>query len=183
MPRTRVLLTLASGVLIVAGAVPVQAEVTASGPSGFIVKIDLSVATRPDDLYNRFAQIGSWWSDAHTYSGKAANMTLESRVGGCFCESLPDGQVVRHMDVVFTKPAKALRLSGGLGPLKGMGASGIMAVQFAGAGAGTRLQLTYTVTGFANGKDAVSVAPAVDGVLREQLTRLKRFAETGKPAG
>jgi hypothetical protein len=27
------------------------------------------------------------------------------------------------------------------------------------------------------------IAPAVDGVLTDQLTRFKRFAETGKPTG
>jgi hypothetical protein len=167
--------------LLVLGAVPAAAEVTASGPSGFIVKIEVPIAARAEDVYNHFVQIGSWWSDGHTYSGKASNLTLQSGVGGCFCEALANGGFVRHMDVVFAMPGKGLRLSGGLGPLQEMGASGLMALQFKAEGAGTRLQLTYTVSGFQKDKDLESVAPAVDGVLREQLSRLKRFAETGKP--
>ena len=154
---------------------------TASGPTGFIVNIEVTVAARPEEVYDRFVQIGSWWNDAHTYSGKASNMTLESRPGGCFCEALANGGFVRHMDVVFAMPGKALRLSGGLGPLQELGVSGLMALQFKADGARTRLQLTYTVSGFQQSKDVESIAPAVDGVLKEQITRLKRFAETGKP--
>jgi hypothetical protein len=180
MRPTRVLPPLIPGLLLVLGTAPAAAEVTASGPSGFIVKIEVPIGARPEDVYNRFVQIGTWWSDGHTYSGKASNMTLESRVGGCFCEALANGGFIRHMDVVFAMPGKALRLSGGLGPLQEMGASGLMAMQFKPEGAGTRLQLIYTVSGFQKDKDLESVAPAVDGVLREQITRLKRFAETGK---
>jgi hypothetical protein len=44
MRRTRALQGLISGVLVTAAAVPAQAEVTASGPSGFIVNIELPVA-------------------------------------------------------------------------------------------------------------------------------------------
>jgi uncharacterized protein YndB with AHSA1/START domain len=173
------LTTLICGLLVAAAAVPAQAEVTSSSPSGFIVKIDLRIAARPDAVYDRFLQIGSWWSDAHTYSGKAANMTLEPRPGGCFCEALPDGKVFRHMDVSATKPGKSLRLSGGLGPLHNLGANGLMAVQLTPDGTSTRLQMTYTVSG--SSKDLPSMADPVDGVLREQFSRLKKFAETGNP--
>jgi hypothetical protein len=175
-------LTLIPAVLAAAAAaVPAQAEVTASGPTGFIVKIELPVAAAPGVVYDRFVQIGRWWNEAHSYSGKAANLTLENRVGGCFCETLADGGFVRHMDVVFAMPGKALRLSGGLGPLQPMGASGVMAFQFKAEGTGSRLSMIYTVSGFADGKALTDIAPAVDGVLSEQLTRLKRFVETGKP--
>jgi hypothetical protein len=52
----------------------------------------------------------------------------------------------------------------------------------AAAGAATTVNLSYAVGGF---RDAgfPAVAPAVDGVLLEQLLRLKRFVETGKAAG
>jgi len=177
---TQSLPTLICGLLTAAAAVPAQAEVTSTGPSGFIVKIDLRIAARPDAVYDRFLQIGSWWSDAHTYSGKAANMTLEARPGGCFCEALPDGKVFRHMDVSATKPGKALRLSGGLGPLHNLGANGLMAIQLTPEGTSTRLQMTYTVNG--SSKDLPSMADPVDGVLKEQFSRLKKFAETGNPS-
>jgi uncharacterized protein YndB with AHSA1/START domain len=173
------LATLICGLLSGAAAVPAQAEVTSSGPSGFIVAIDLRIAAPPETVYSRFQQIGSWWSDAHTYSGKASNMTLEARTGGCFCEALPDGKVFRHMDVSAAKPGKSFRLSGGLGPLHNLGANGLMAIQLTPDGSSTRLQMTYTVSG--TSKDLPAMADPVDGVLKEQFTRLKTFAETGKP--
>jgi hypothetical protein len=176
------LATLVSGVLAVAAAVPAEAEVSSSGPTGFIVRLDLHIAARPDEVYNRFLQVGRWWSDAHTYSGKAANTTLEGRPGGCFCEALPNGKVFRHMDVSAAKPGKALRLSGGLGPLHNLGANGLMAIQLTPEGSSTRLQMTYTVSGSSSMKDLPSMADPVDGVLKEQFTRLKKFAETGSPS-
>lgn len=182
MCRKNASLTLIAAVLTtVTAAAPAQAEVTASGPTGFIVRIELPVAAAPGVVYDRFLQVGRWWNEAHSYSGKAANLTLENRIGGCFCETLADGGFVRHMDVVFAMPGKVLRLSGGLGPLQAMGASGVMSVQFKPEGTGTRLSLVYPVSGFADGKGLTDIAPAVDGVLAEQLTRLKRFVETGKP--
>jgi hypothetical protein len=173
--------------LLLLGLAPLaRAEVTASGPPGFSLKIEVPVSARPDEVFTRFLRIGEWWSDAHTYSGKAANMTLDANPGGCFCERLPRGGFVRHMAVVFFAPGKTLRLEGGLGPLQGMGASGVLSFEFKPESAGpeaaaTRLTVTYTVTGFAAGKGLAELAPAVDEVIAEQVARFKRFAETGKP--
>jgi hypothetical protein len=163
-----------------------HAEVTASGPSGFSLKVEVPVSVRPDEAYTRFLRIGDWWNEAHTYSGKATNLTLDANPGGCFCERLPRGGFVRHMAVVFFAPGKTLRLEGGLGPLQGMGASGVLSFEFkpestGPEAAGTRLIVTYTVTGFAPGKGLAEIAPPVDSVITEQVTRFKRFAETGKP--
>jgi hypothetical protein len=157
-------------------------EVTASGPSGFSLKTEITVAGTPADTFNRFIQIGRWWDPAHTYSGDAANMALTAKPGGCFCETLPGGGFVKHMDVVYAAPGKSLRLVGGLGPLQRMGASGALSFDFEAEGANTRLTATYVVSGFAPGPGLAPLATPVDGVLGEQLTRLKRFAETGKPA-
>jgi hypothetical protein len=183
MRRTKALLIAFTGVLLAAaGAAPVQAEVTASGVPGFSLKIEVPLAVAPEAAFASFVRIGQWWNKDHTYSGDPANMTLEAKPGGCFCERLPDNGFVKHMDVVFAAPGKTLRLSGGLGPLQDMGASGVMAFQFKDEGAGTRLIMTYTVGGFAAGKGYAEIAPAVDRVLTEQLARFKRFAETGKAA-
>jgi hypothetical protein len=54
--------------------------------------------------------------------------------------------------------------------------------RIAAAGAATTVNLSYAVGGFRDG-GFPAVAPAVDGVLLEQLRRLKHFVETGKPAG
>jgi hypothetical protein len=186
MRRIKSLLTGISGLLAALATAPGRAEVTASGPSGFSLKIETTVTTSPDDAFFSFLRIGRWWSDGHTYSGNAVNMTLDARPGGCFCERLPRGGFVRHMEVVYSAPGKGLRLSGGLGPLQEMGAIGLMAIAFKPEGPernDTRLIVTYTVNGFATGKGYADIASAVDGVLAEQVARFKRFVETGKPAG
>ena len=67
-----------------------------------------------------------------------------------------------------------------LGPLASHGLAGSLSWRLAGEGAGTKLELTYSVGGFlAEGFE--KIAPAVDGVLGEQAQRLKLFVETGKP--
>jgi hypothetical protein len=169
-------------VLALAAPALARAEVTASGPSGFVLRIETPIAAAPADVFRRFLQIGQWWSDEHTYSGKAANMTLQSIPGGCFCETLPGGGFVRHAAVEFSMPGKLLRLSGALGPLQEMGAYGLLGLRFQTDGTKTRLVTTYTVSGYQPGNGYGELAAGVNGVLTEQLLRLKRLAETGKPA-
>jgi uncharacterized protein YndB with AHSA1/START domain len=169
--------------LLLALAVPAlcHADVTASGPSGFALKIETPIAAAPADVYGQFLKIGQWWSSEHTYSGKAANMSIENTPGGCFCETLPGGGFVRHGSVEYSVPGKSLRLSAALGPLQEMGAFGLMSLRFQADGTKTRLVMIYTVTGYEPTKGYGEIAPAVNGVINEQLLRLKRLAETGKP--
>jgi hypothetical protein len=55
-----------------------------------------------------------------------------------------------------------------------------MTWKLTGDGDHTRVQLSYSVGGFiVGGFD--KIAPAVESMLNEQLSRLKLFAETGKP--
>lgn len=168
-------------VAVACAQAPAHAEVTASGTGGFAMKIDLPVAAPPDRVFERFLEIGRWWSDEHTYSGHASNMTLRNEPGGCFCETLPNGGFIRHATIEYSDPGKALYLSGALGPLLVLGAHGLLAVQFKAEGGGSRLVATYVVSGFPQGKGFAELAPLVDQVLLEQFTRLKRFVETGKP--
>jgi hypothetical protein len=171
------------GLLILSASPAGWAEVTATGPSGFSLKIETTVAGAPTDAFNHFIQIGRWWNAAHTYSGDAANLALSAKPGGCFCETLPGGGFVKHMDVVYAAPGKTLRLFGGLGPLQGMGAAGALTFDFKAEGANTRVTVTYVVSGFAPGPGLAPLATPVDGVLMGQLARFKHFAETGKPTG
>jgi hypothetical protein len=161
------------------------ADVVSSSPAGFIVRIELAVAAPPADVYAKFFEIGKWWSDAHTYSGKASNMSLRNEPGGCFCETLPGG-FVRHATLEYSDKGKVAVLDGALGPLQALGAHGLLAFSFAPADktnptAGTRLRVTYTVSGYQPDKGFEPLAEPVNGVIQEQVERLKRFVETGKP--
>jgi hypothetical protein len=181
--RKHVLATLAAAPLIPGLA---AADVVAHSPAGFIVRIEVPVAAAPAEVYSRFFEIGKWWSDAHTYSGKAANMTLRNEPGGCFCEALAGGGFVRHASLEYSDKAKVAVLDGALGPLQALGAHGLLAFNFAAINktnpaAGTRLVVTYTVSGFQPDKGLEPLAEPVNGVIQEQVERLKRLVETGKP--
>ena len=164
-----------------------SADVVSSSPAGFIVRIELPVAAPPADVYSKFFEIGKWWSDVHTYSGKASNLSLRNEPGGCLCEALAGGGFVRHASLEYSDKGKVARLDGALGPLQELGAHGLLAFSFGAAdktnpSAGTKLVVTYTVSGFQPEKGFEPLAEPVNGVLKEQVERLKRFAETGKAA-
>lgn len=123
--------------------------------------------------------IGEWWSDDHTMSGDAANLYIEARPLGCFCERLGEGAGLVHLTVSFVNPGVMLRLTGGLGPLGLLGVAGNMTWEFADNAEGTTVTLHYAVGGYRDG-GLDTVAAAVDSVLVEQMTRLKDFVERAR---
>jgi uncharacterized protein YndB with AHSA1/START domain len=146
-----------------------------------MVKLDVQVNAPPSAVYRALiTRVGSWWSSEHSWSGDARNLSIDARPGGCFCERLPGGGGVEHMRVVFVQPDKMIRMSGALGPLQTSGLAGSMTWSLAPADGGTKLTLVYNVGGYMDG-GFEGIAPAVDGVLSEQVDRLKTFVETGKP--
>ena len=170
------------GLLIIAlVAVPVQAEVLDSASNGFTVRHAVMIAADRQTVYQTVvSKISAWWSSDHTVSGNAANLFLTDTISGCFCERLGEGAGLVHMSVSFVNPGVMLRLTGGLGPLGLMGAAGNMTWEFDDAETGTVVTLQYAVGGYMpEGLD--TIAEPVDGVLVEQLTRLKSFVETGSP--
>lgn len=172
---------LAVAALVCALAQTVVADVADSAAGGFTVKIVTQIQASPAEVYNRLVHnVGDWWNSAHSYSGDAHNLSIEDRPQGCFCEKLAAGGV-RHMEVVFAAPGKMLRMSGGLGPLQGIAATGAMTFTFTPADGGTKLELTYTVVGYSAQGMNVLAAP-VNMVLTEQVTRLKNYIGSGKPA-
>jgi len=161
--------------LVLATAVPTaDAAVTSSGAQGFAVHHELSYPGDANAAWARLVDPARWWSSAHTYSQSAKNLSLAAVPGGCWCETLPGGGFVRHMDVLIAWPARMLRLGGGLGPLQGMGVSGALTFVLRADGDTTRIVVDYVVAGYSPG-GFESIAKAVDGVLAEQLATL------GKP--
>lgn len=152
-------------------AAPAAAEVVSATPQGFEVKAQATVAASPQAVWAMIGRIGRWWSPAHTYSGKGANLRLDPRIGGCFCETLDGGGGVEHLRVVYAAPGKMLRLQGGLGPLQGEGATGALTWTLKAVPGGTEITQTYVVGGYIR-MGAEKLAPLVDGVMKEQLGRL-----------
>jgi len=155
---------------------PAAAEVISAGQNGFEVRETVRVAAAPDKAYAALLQPSRWWSSEHTFSGSAANLTLDAHAGGCWCEALPDGGSVEHLHVVYVAPGKALRLRGALGPLQGLGADGALTWTVKGSAGGTEISVSYVVGGYAKeGFEAVS--KGVDHVLGEQMDRLRKLID------
>ena len=156
-----------------------HAAVVDKGAYGFRLKTVEQIAAPPAKVFKAIGEWGRWWSDEHTFSGKASNLTVRLAANACLCEALPGGGGVRHGVVELVIPNQTVRLDTSLGPLQDEGVSGALTFTLRAKDGGTELTTTYNVGG---ARDfIVSAAPGVDGVLTEQLVRLKRYAETGKP--
>jgi hypothetical protein len=167
---------LAAGVAIVASS-PASAEVVASSESGFSSHNVVEVPASPGAAWAMLARPGEWWNDEHSYSGSAANMTIEMVAGGCFCEAIPAangvaaGQV-EHMRVLYIDPrGRRLRLAGALGPLQSEAVTGVLTMTVEESGAGSKITWDYVVGGYMR-MPMRQMAPLVDQVVGEQLHRL-----------
>jgi hypothetical protein len=173
-------LSIAAPALLLLLAAPSRGEVVARAETGFVVHQVAEVAAGPSEAWKALVEPAGWWNGEHTFSGNAANLALEPRAGGCFCETLPgEGEKgwlrprgsVEHMRVVFAEEAKALRMVGALGPLQSEAVQGTLTITLKPVDGGTRITWDYVVGGYMRYKQE-QIAPAVDKVIGEQLARL-----------
>jgi uncharacterized protein YndB with AHSA1/START domain len=162
------------------GAGTLSAEVVDVADNGFTARLTVTVAAEPAKAFQALVDVGKWWDPAHTYSQDAANLSIEAKPQGCFCERLPGKGAVVHMTVVNVVTGKLLRFEGALGPLQALGAAGSLTWTFQPADKGAAVEVRYAVGGY-NPGGFKTLAPAVDSVLRSQLDRYKRYVDTGKP--
>src|SRR5690606_27748588 len=115
-----------------------------SSANGFTLENSAVVAATPDRAWDALVNhVGRWWPADHTWWGDSANLTIEPRAGGCFCERA-GGRQAQHLEVVFVDPGRTLRMTGGLGPLQGMGLHGALEFRLAATDeGGTRITLWY----------------------------------------
>ena len=169
----------------VLAAGPVHAEVAVLKEDFFVVRHTETVAASPETAWDVLVSPADWWSGEHSFSGDAENFILDARAGGCFCEMLPAGDErpepgsVRHLEVIFLDPGKAMRLSGALGPLQSEPLHGVLTITFKPVDDETRILFEYAVGGPSR-FDPQSIAPAVDAVIGEQLERLAALLGQGK---
>lgn len=156
-------------------AVCARAEVRDVKEGAFTTQSVILVDLPPAAAYRAVTELPRWWDPAHTWSGSAKNLTLVAKAGGCFCEKLDEGGSVQHARVVFAQPGKLLRLDGAFGPLQEMAATGVLTFALAPDGPGTRITLTYRVSGSLT-LDSAKLAPGVDQVLASQFERLRDYA-------
>jgi uncharacterized protein YndB with AHSA1/START domain len=155
-----------------AGACPAFAAVASSGADGFLVRHEVVV---PADRARAFAEATHperWWNDAHTWSGSAANLSLDPRAGGCWCETWDKG-AAEHGVVIRVLADENLRVRAAFGPLQEMALNGMFDITLADVeGGGTKIVATFRVNGPASAQLDKLAAP-VDGVIGEQVERLR----------
>ncbi len=167
-------LTLPAVALLPAAAA--QAEVYKQSETGFVIRHAADVTAPPEEAWAALLRPAGWWSKQHTFSGDAANLAIDARAGGCFCEVLPSAisprsaprGSVEHMRVVYAEMPRALRMSGALGPLQSEAVTGTLTISLRPHEGGTRMMWEYVVGGYMRFKPE-EIAPAVDGVLGEQV--------------
>lgn len=152
------------------------AELSGQTPQGFTSTHSAEVKATPAQAFEAFGQVGRWWNDAHTYSGKAANLTLDPVAGGCFCERWDAGSV-EHARVVNVGRNAFVRLQGALGPLQELPVQGVLTMSVkAGADGRSTVRFVYRVGGPADAGLEKWAGP-VDQVIGEQLSRLARLLD------
>jgi hypothetical protein len=157
-------------------ALPAQAAVNDATPSGFTVENSALVPVEATSAWQALVgSIDAWWPRDHSWWGRASRLTIDPRAGGCFCENAGVRQA-RHMQVVFVDPPRLLRMTGGLGPLQGMGLYGVMEWRLVAIDGGTRITLWYRAGGYTP-DDLSKFAPAVDSVQAVQLGGLVHYLQ------
>lgn len=159
------------------------AEVKQVDAGGFESVHDIALAQSPQQVWDALRAPARWWDKDHSYTGDSANLYLDAQAGGCFCEKLPERGSIEHLRVIYAQPGKQLRMSDGLGPLQSEPVAGVMTWTLkAGQGGGTRLGMTYIVSGRIRMEGGfTALAPLVDGVLAQQIAGLKAVLETPAP--
>ncbi|MBW8192817.1 SRPBCC domain-containing protein [Neiella marina] len=148
------------------------AQVVHIAPHGFIVENQVVINQPAEKVWHALIEdVDQWWPKDHSWW--QGTFSIDAKAGGCFCE-ISGGKSAEHMRISFVEPRKLLRMTGGLGPLQGMGMHGALDWQLANEGLNTKVTLTYRVSGIdPDGFD--KLAPVVSHVQGLQLNALKHY--------
>lgn len=181
----RTIMTSAAALMLAVGASPAFAEIVEAEQDHFVTRNQAVVDATPTEVWLALISPAGWWSSEHSWSGDAANLKLTPQAGGCFCEKIPEvdepGRFtlegsVEHMRVIQAYPEVALRMTGALGPLQSEPVAGVLTIALSkleddDGKVTTRIVWEYNVGGKMRYPMDV-IAPAVDGVMTLQLSRL-----------
>ena len=166
----------ALAVVLLVMAASGQSEILEQDSAGFISAHELTIGASPDQVFKALDEVSEWWDPAHTYGGDASQLEL-GELGLCECLDRNCESVVCHMQFAARIQDRTVVLTGGLGPLLRLGATGTMSFDLEPVENGARLTYRYVV----NGRGSGALAEPVDRVQLGQLERLKRYVETGSP--
>lgn len=151
-----------------------SAQVKHVSEHGFVVENIIETTLAPSAIWQALTQdVDLWWPKDHSWW--YGTFSIDAVAGGCFCE-VNGSQSAEHMRIVFVDPNKVLRMSGGLGPLQGMGMNGALDWVMTPLENGTQVTLTYRVHGI-NPDGFAELAPIVAHVQGLQLGALKSYLE------
>lgn len=152
-----------------------HAEVLHIADTGFIVSNQISVSNDIDTTWSAFVdEVDNWWPKDHSWWLDQGTFSIEPVAGGCFCEKASEGRSAEHMHIAFVDPGKTMRMTGGLGPLQGLGMFGALDFVFEETDSGTTVTMTYRVNGI-NPDGFAELAPIVDTVQGLQIGGLQNF--------
>lgn len=177
--RTHVPLAMLASVMLLPGIA--LAEIKSSSPTGFTLEQRIEVGTSAERSWQALVgEIDAWWPRDHTWWGAESRLDIEPHAGGCFCER--DGErSAEHLRVVFVDSPNTLRLTGGLGPLQGMGLHGALEFRITPRdGGGSAIRMLYTAGGY-SATDLSGLAPVVDRVQGVQLAALQAHLDATDP--
>lgn len=166
--------------LLLAAAAPAAAGVMAAAPDGFTLRFEGVAPRPPAETWAALADWGGWWPDAHTHSGKAANLAFEAEADGELEEEWEGGSA-SHGEVVLAMPPKLLRMHAAFGPLQALPVKGLLEFQLAPEGQGTRITMTYRVGGPFTARLGTLAGP-VDAVFAEAFAQLLAHTPPVPPA-
>jgi hypothetical protein len=114
----------------------------------------------PAGVADALAALPQWWDPAHSYTGDAANLSLDLAPGGCWCERMADGSAFDHgrtLSAVFGE----LRFHAPFGPLRTMATKAELIVSHPLVDG----VVTPTWTFIVEGPGVGALAEPVDGVM------------------
>ena len=138
---------------------------------GFAVENTATINATKSAVWKALTEeVDNWWPKDHTWWGAQGTLSIDTHAGGCFCE-ISGVKSAEHMRISFVEPSKLLRMTGGLGPLQGMGLHGALDWQLSEKDGVTKVTLTYRVSGYSP-EGYEKLAPIVAQVQGLQLQGL-----------
>jgi len=156
----RISLILATLAVAVVTASPAAAEIISRSENAFTLRFEGETRLGPDGVADAFSQVQQWWDPAHSYTGDAANLSLDLVPGGCWCEAMPDGSRFDHGRVEAVALGE-VRLHAPFGPLRTMATRAELVVTYALVDGVVLPSWTFIVEGPGVG----ALAEPVDGVI------------------
>ena len=170
-----------SACLIAAALVglPASAEVVTATADHYTLRHEAVSELSVEETWERLIQPDTWWHPDHTYSGKAEHLWLNPNAGGPWMESW-EGNAVEHGRILSILENKMLRLDAPFGPLQGMGVQVTWTITLEEDSETGRTKIVFDEVANGSSQSGLAqIAPAVDGVKQQAITRLADPSITG----